>query len=359
MTLDPIKFTFELSELPESYKDLPKNKLKKAVSSFFIEYFSGIGGETIVDVHGDYVTVQWFPISLEETETAIQKAVTLLKQGELSQGEIMLSEFYKRFPEHPDILFNYGMILSDKGQLNEAIEMLSKFTEIVPKGHQGWNALAVAYIRKNEKGKALSVLQKSYQLNSDDPYTLRNLGSLLANESVEQALPYLEKAAHLLPEDPQTQYGYGLCLKDLKRYDEADPILKRVVELSPYTELAELAKTVRSEIAGINMRKETGSQPRMDAMMYCLAALEKYKELGTQKAQTITYEIAMLGRNGLDINNPERKYTLKSLPGEFTGMQLISYMFVGLKQINPKLDPGIDLEKEYKAALNLINLKQK
>lgn len=359
MSLDPIRFNFKLMDLPLSLKDISKEKINEAVSSFFSGYFEEIGGEVTVDIDSKYVAVTWIPNSLEDTENAIQKAIGFLEKGQIVQGEVMLTELHKSFPDHPTILFNYGMILSDKGQINEAIEILSKLIEIVPQGHQGWNALAVAYIRKGDKKKALSGLQKSYQLNPDDPYTLRNLGSLLANESVDQALPYLEKAAHLLPEDPQAQYGYGLCLKDLERYDEADPILKRVVELSPYTELAELAKTARTEIAQMNMRRQTGSQPRMDAMMYCLAALEKYKELGTQKTQTVTYEIAMLGRNGLDINNPERKYTLKSIPGEFTGMQLMSYMFVGLKQINPDLDPGIDIEKEYQGALDLFNLKQK
>jgi len=35
-------------------------------------------------------------------------------------------------------------------------------------------------------------------------------------------------------------------------------------------------------------------------------------------------------------------------------MQLISYMYVGLKQMDPNLDPGIDLENEYKTALDLF-----
>jgi len=357
MTLDPIRFTFELSELPESYKDVPQNKVHEAVTSFFKNYFKPIGGEVTIEFKDKLVTVQWFPNSFAEAEKAVDEAVNLLENGKVYQGEIILAELYKRFPENPVILFNYGMILSDKGELNQAIDMLSKLIEIKPEDYRGLNALAVAHIRKGDREKAHSQLEKSYQLNPEDPYTLRNLGSLIANESPEQALPYFEKVAELLPGDPQTQYGYGLCLKELGRYDEADPILKKVAELSPYTEIAERAKSARSEIASIIMRKETGAEPRIDAIMYCLAALKKFKELGNEKAQAITYEIAMLGRGGLDINNPEKKYTLKSLPGEFTGMQLISYMYVGLKQKDPSLDPGIDLENEYKAALDLFGRK--
>ena len=89
-----------------------------------------------------------------------------------------------------------------------------------------------------------------------------------------------------------------------------------------------------------------------------LSALEKFDEFGQQKAMAVTTEIAMLRRGGLDINNPEKKYTLKSLDGEFSGLQLVSYMYdVGLKRMEPDRDFGMDLEKEYLTALNLFKEK--
>ncbi len=95
----------------------------------------------------------------------------------------------------------------------------------------------------------------------------------------------------------------------------------------------------------------------MDAVMYRLSALKKFDEIGQQKAMAVTTEIAMLGRGGLDINNPEKKYTLKSLDGEFSGLQLVSYMYVGLKRMEPDRDFGMDLEKEYLAAQKLFKEK--
>ncbi len=55
----------------------------------------------------------------------------------------------------------------------------------------------------------------------------------------------------------------------------------------------------------------------------------------------------------MDINNPERKYQLISLQGNFSGLQLVCYMYVGFKRIAPEKDVGIDLSEEYRAALNL------
>jgi len=52
----------------------------------------------------------------------------------------------------------------------------------------------------------------------------------------------------------------------------------------------------------------------------------------------------------LDINDPACRYRLRSLPGDFSGLQLAAYMFVGLRQIAPQTDPGIDFAKEYRMA---------
>jgi len=48
------------------------------------------------------------------------------------------------------------------------------------------------------------------------------------------------------------------------------------------------------------------------------------------------------------------QYALKSLAGEFTGLQLISYLFVGIKSIDPNQEVGIDLAREYSMALSLF-----
>ena len=90
---------------------------------------------------------------------------------------------------------------------------------------------------------------------------------------------------------------------------------------------------------------------RPDVVMYCLDALRKYAEMGAKGTRQVAFEIALLGRGGLDINNPEPKYRLKSLPGRFSGLQLLSYMYVGFKRIEPGADIGADFSKEYQEAL--------
>ena len=56
------------------------------------------------------------------------------------------------------------------------------------------------------------------------------------------------------------------------------------------------------------------------------------------------------------MNNPDSRYTLRSVPGEFSGLHLMCLMYVGFKKLEPKLDIGFDLSHEYEAALKLMEL---
>jgi hypothetical protein len=58
-------------------------------------------------------------------------------------------------------------------------------------------------------------------------------------------------------------------------------------------------------------------------------------------------------KGGLDINDSAQKYTLTRMPGNFSGLHLVSLMFVGFRQIDSSLDGGIDLSKEFTEAEKL------
>ena len=89
-------------------------------------------------------------------------------------------------------------------------------------------------------------------------------------------------------------------------------------------------------------------------MTYCLTALETYAKMPIAQVRQVVYEIAMLGAGGLKIDDPSRKYHLRSLPGEFSALQLVSYLYVGMMQVAPGQDAGIDLSKEYAVARTMF-----
>lgn len=92
----------------------------------------------------------------------------------------------------------------------------------------------------------------------------------------------------------------------------------------------------------------------MDAVMYMSSALDKFAKMDLNEIKKITYEIAMLGQKGFDINDPSIHHTLDSMEGDFSGLALVCYMYVGLKKIDPTAPPVADLAEEYETALDMF-----
>ena len=88
----------------------------------------------------------------------------------------------------------------------------------------------------------------------------------------------------------------------------------------------------------------------MDAVQYCLAALRQFVNMTKEEKQRIGFEIATLGMNGININDPARQYSLRTLPGSFSGLELVCYEYVAFKQFAPGTDIGFDIAKEYEEA---------
>lgn len=85
--------------------------------------------------------------------------------------------------------------------------------------------------------------------------------------------------------------------------------------------------------------------------MYCLSALQYFEDKNLDEIKKVGFEIAMLGRQGIDPADHEKKYYLESIPGkEFSGLQLLAYMFSAFQVIDPFLDTGLNFKKEYEMA---------
>ena len=89
----------------------------------------------------------------------------------------------------------------------------------------------------------------------------------------------------------------------------------------------------------------------VDELLIIAGALDTFSREGDERTRQIASEIAILGMSGLDINDPDQKYTLRTLPGSYSGLHLVAMMYTGFKLIDPTVNAGIDFAKEYDAAL--------
>ena len=283
----------------------------------------------------------------------LDDALKLLKSGRLREGREILEGLVENDPENVNILYNLGMCYSELGSIDKSIETLEKCVTLAPQHANALTALAFSYSRRGEYEKALGKLKIALEIDPDNFFALKNYGAVLAKlRRHEEAITYLEKANRLVPDSPEVLYGLGLAYQEKGDLKTADDLFKKVVQVDKDAKITELARTARREIA---MQTLKSKGLRVDAVMYCLGALELLSSKPRNEIQLITSEIAFLGRRGLDINNPEKKYHLNSLTGDFTGLHLLCYMYVGFRILDEELDIGADLSSEYKAALRLFS----
>jgi tetratricopeptide (TPR) repeat protein len=281
-----------------------------------------------------------------------KEAVNLAVSGRLEEAKNAFEEILLDEPRNAEVLYNLGMCFTELGQPDKAITALRKSIEYNPKHSNSYVALGYAYDRMGDSETASKYLLEALKLDPDNAYAMRNLGGLFGKSGdMEQSLFYLDKAYKINASDANTVYGLAYCYQQLKDYQKADQYYRKVLEMDAPSNLKELAKDGLREIAIIHLKSKG---LRMDAVMYMVSALKLFKIETKDRVKEISFEIALKGRGGLDINNPDKKYTINSLPGTFTGLQLVSYMYVGFKKIALEQDIGVDLSQEYAMATQLF-----
>lgn len=357
----PLEFTISVADfitylLPEESSKVGTDKFKTAVVNFYARQFAPLGGNTIVGIDDESINVQWIPDEVAKDPFAY--VLDLLSHGELAEAVPLLESFLAADPDDIVALYNLGMAQSDLGKFDDAVRHLSRLVELEPDHVNGLVALGVAYQRSRESDKALEILEDAVALDPDNGFAHRNLGAVLATlHRTDESARHLRAAYQLMPQDQASVYGLAKCLEesaDEEKISESDELYVKAIRLDQVPQITELAKQARNRLAQRSFSAATAGGPRMDAVMYCLSALQKFAEMDAEEVRGVAFEIAMLGKNGLDTKDSTPKYKIRSLPGTYTGLQLVSMMFVGFKQIEPTLDLGFDLSKEYETAQQLF-----
>jgi len=85
-----------------------------------------------------------------------------------------------------------------------------------------------------------------------------------------------------------------------------------VLEVESPEEMRGLARNGLRKIA---VREMKARGPSMDAVFYLLDALRLFRGKSLPEIQEIAFEIGILGKHGLDINDPQESHVLRALPG--------------------------------------------
>jgi tetratricopeptide (TPR) repeat protein len=342
---------FDRIRLPEAQRNLTGDAFMQAVREQLSRDFAGDKGVAEVIVTGDRIIIRWD--ASEELRPGSERGIELLKAGDYDLGISTLESFVRRQPGDANARLNLGMALSDKGRLIDALEHLKQVVLIFPEDSRGWVALGVARGRNKEVTEAVAAFRRAVDINPEDAYARKNLGAMLSEEeaSLDEAILHLQRAIEYMPKDQQAWFALGRAYERKSEIREADDHYRQVLHINPTSQLAEMARQGLSRISERHFR-ETGDV-RPDALAFCLDALTRFQQMSRERVQQITFEIAMLGTKGINPNNPDVRYSLKALPGSFSGLHLLCLEYAGFKILDPSVDIGFDLSKEYAQAKSI------
>lgn len=130
-----------------------------------------------------------FSLSLAADE--IQDANKLFKRGQAAQALVKVDAILATQPRDAQARFLKSLILSEQGQTEEAVRMLTALTEDYPELPEPYNNLAVLYAGQGQYEKAKIALEKALRTHPSYATAHENLGDIyakMASQAYDRAL---------------------------------------------------------------------------------------------------------------------------------------------------------------------------
>lgn len=342
----------DLGALPEGARQPASPAFRDAASAFLRKQFSRLDGNIeAMAIDQDEIRVTW---AQTQDSNPLQPIGEMLNKGQYAEAIPLMELFLSDSPDDTDILYNLGMVYSDRAEWEKSLACLNRLMELEPQNINGRVALGTALTRQGNVEQGLAELRRAVAEAPTNPWAQRNLGAALAKAGhAEEGVACLRQATEIDPKDTLAWFGLGMTLEASGDNPGADAAYRKVVELAKFGEMADRAKEALSRLAERTFKSVIPGVERPDAVAYCLSALQHFESMPASEVQKIGFEIGILGGKGLNPNDYTRKYSLRSLPGEYTALHLLCIMYVAFKKIAPGTDIGFDLSAEYAKALEL------
>ena len=130
--------------------------------------------------------------------------------------------------------YNLGVILADKGLVDEAIRHYEAAVRLSPQDGQCHDGLGYALLQKGRFTEAANQYREALRLNPADAQAHNNLGHLLVRQGqVDEAIEHLTESLRLDANKPEAHCNLGLALARRGSYPEAIEQYRVALRLEP------------------------------------------------------------------------------------------------------------------------------
>jgi tetratricopeptide (TPR) repeat protein len=137
-------------------------------------------------------------------------------------------------PQYPAAYNNLGTALMHKEKINEAIADFQNALQLNPDYAEAYNNLGAALLRKGQTDEAIASCQKALQLKPGYAEAYNNLGSALIQKGqTDEAMDDFQKALSIKPNYVEAQYNLANAWLQKGRGDQALIEFQKVLAIQP------------------------------------------------------------------------------------------------------------------------------
>lgn len=155
-------------------------------------------------------------------KAGVEEAADKIGKGDLDGAIAAAEKVLEKSPDDPNALYYLGLAHVGQRAYAEAVDPLTRVTELSPKFPGAWVALGDCYRQLGEPEKALDAYDKDLALEPGNATAAYNSGLILFEENrIEEAQGHFEAALAAHPDDPDANDMLGRCLLNGGKIDEA------------------------------------------------------------------------------------------------------------------------------------------
>ena len=171
-------------------------------------------------------------ISLED---ALVSAINLHQAKYLDEAEAIYRMILDQVPNNPDALHFLGLLMYNRGDRDQAIELMNKAIAVFPEYADAYNNLGNLYNVNGEFEQAAEYYRKALQIDPGNVSAHNNLGIVLKHlTDYEQAAEAFLKAIELMPDNAELYQNLGSVYRRHGNFDESAKAYRKAISLRGY-----------------------------------------------------------------------------------------------------------------------------
>lgn len=194
---------------------------------------------------------------LQEQFPVTNNALLLHRTGRLDEAEAAYAKALADKPDDPDLRHGFGVLLSQRGELARAMDLIRGAIELRPAAAAYYNSLGILLQQQDRLPEAERQFRTAISLQPAFAAAQVNLGNALRLMGrIDEGLAAYQAALAIRPDHAGTMVQLGIALLEAGRIGEAIPWLEKGLSLEPRLAAARTAYADALERVGDYVKAE-------------------------------------------------------------------------------------------------------